>query len=190
MAQTGTAPGSVATEAGPTPTSRNEAATAAPASAPPNLVDLLDELRQPPPPPPVSMLPQTAGWPVLGLLLLLALAFAVRSGRRRRRADAWRREALAALAQAGDDPAAVAPILRRAALTARPRQAVAGLSGERWLAFLDETAGAPPERSGGFAHGPGRALLHGPYDGRGASAPGLGALAARWVRRVKAEGAR
>ncbi|WP_092859287.1 DUF4381 domain-containing protein [Albimonas pacifica] len=164
------------------------AETLAPGAAQPgefvSLIDLLDELRAPPPPPPVAMTPQTAGWLVVGAVLALLLGWVLLAARRRRRANAWRREALAALAQAGDDPAAVAPILRRAALALRPRAEVAGLTGAGWLAFLDATGGP------GFAEGPGRALASGPYDGRGAPAPGLGALAARWVRRARAEGGR
>ena len=151
----------------------------APAGEPTTLLDLLDALRQPEPPAPVAMTPQTPGWIVLGAVLLLLLAWGALIWRRRRRANAWRREALAALAEAGDDPAAVAPILRRAALALHPRAEVAGLTGERWLRFLDR-AGGP-----GFAEGPGRALAAGPYDGRGAPAPGLSALAARWVRRAR-----
>ena len=64
---------------------------------------------------------------------------------------------------------------------------MAGLTGERWLGYLDETGGAG---DAAFADGPGRALLRGPYDGRDAPAPGLGALAARWVRRAPMEGGR
>lgn len=144
------------------------------------LVDLLAELRQPEPPPPVPMTPQTPGWAVLGALVVLAAALALRSALRRHRANAWRREALAALAAAGDDPAAVAPILRRAALAIRPREEVAGLSGAAWLAFLDAAGGRPA-----FAGGPeGAALLRGPYDRGAAPLPGLGRHAADWVRRV------
>ena len=159
------------------------------AGEPTTLLDLLDALRQPEPPAPVAMTPQTPGWIVLGAALLLLLAWGALIWRRRRRANAWRREALAALAEAGDDPAAVAPILRRAALALHPRAEVAGLTGERWLRFLDGAGGPGFDRAGGpgFAEGPGRALAAGPYDGRGAPAPGLGALAARWVRRARPE---
>jgi hypothetical protein len=148
-----------------------------------NLVDLLDRLAEPLEPAPVSMVPQTAGWTVLAVLLALFLAWFAWRWVKRWRANAYRRAALAELDAAGDDPATVADILRRTALAAWPRDRVASLSGADWLRFLDATGGG-----GGFLDGPGAALASAPYrPGAAAPASGLGALAARWVRRHRVE---
>jgi len=147
-----------------------------------NLVDLLDRLAEPLEPAPVSMAPQTAGWTVLTVVLALVLAWLAWRWVQRWRANAYRRAALAELDAAGDDPAAVADILRRTALVAWPRDRVASLSGADWLRFLNATGG------GGFLKGPGAALASAPYRSDAAApAPGLGALAARWVRRHRVE---
>lgn len=148
--------------------------------APVSLVGLLDELAEPVAPPPVPLTPQTAGWAVLAAMLAVALLALIAWRVRRWRANAYRRAALAELATAGEDPAAIALVLRRTALAAWPRAEVAGLSGEAWLAFLDRSGGQP-----GFVEGPGRALLDAPYRS-GPPQPGLAPLAARWVRRHRA----
>lgn len=144
------------------------------------LVELLDLLEPAPEPPPVSMMPQTAGWLWLGLALLIGLFFLIRAALRHRKANAYRRAGLAALAGVGDDPARIAAVLRRTALAGFPREEVAGLTGNRWLAFLDGTM-----PGGGFVDGPGRVLTEAPY--RDASAmPALADLARRWIRRHRA----
>ncbi|WP_424929269.1 DUF4381 domain-containing protein [Amaricoccus tamworthensis] len=151
--------------------------------APDTLIDLLNQLAEPERPAPVSMLPQTAGWLVLAILILVLIAYLVFRIWRRWRAAAYRRAALDELVQAGDDPVAVADVLRRTALAAWPRSKVAGLTGGDWLAFLDATG------DGRFSYGPGRAIVHAPY-GRGARpVPGLGEAAKRWVRGHKVEDA-
>ncbi|MEM7176897.1 MAG: DUF4381 domain-containing protein [Pseudomonadota bacterium] len=141
------------------------------------LVDLIDLLEPAPEPPAISMLPQTVGWVWLGVALLALIAFLALRWRAYRRANAYRGAALAALATAGDDPAKIAEILRRCALTAFPRNQVAGLIGAEWLRFLDETGGGTS-----FSSGPGKALLSAPYR-PGAPVDGLSALAAGWIRR-------
>lgn len=146
-------------------------------STPTSLIDLLGRLEEPPEPVPVVMTPQTAGWAVLAALLALGLAWLAWRAWRRWRAAAYRRAALEALSAAGDDPAAVADILRRTALAAWPRERVASLTGLDWLHFLDATGGD------GFADGPGRALAEAPYRTEHAPVPGLGDAAAHWVRR-------
>jgi len=97
-------------------------------------------------PAPVSWAPQTAGWWVLGIVLL-GLAFGLTFWVIRRwRSNRYRREALAQLTAiekrllAGDHGAivTVAVVLRRVALYIAPRERVASLSGEKWLGFLND----------------------------------------------------
>lgn len=103
-------------------------------------------------PPPVSWMPQTWGWALLALVAAALLILAVWRWHRRRVANRYRREALADLArieQALGDVAgraqaleAMPELLKRVALAAWPRDAVASLSGADWLAFLRKHGGA------------------------------------------------
>lgn len=154
---------------------------AADAADPVSLVELIDRLVEPTAPAPVSMAPQTAGWLAIAVAVALALAWLSWRRWRRWRADAYRRAALAELAAVGDDPSAIAAIIRRTALAAWPRREVAGLCGTDWLRFLDATGG-----SGAFTAGPGAALATAPYLRSATSASGLNALAARWIRTHRA----
>jgi hypothetical protein len=151
------------------------------------LVDLLDRLVDAPAPPPVSLAPQTPGWLVVGALVLAGLAALAWLWRARHRRAAFRREALAALSRVGDDPVAIAEILRRAALVAHGRAAVAGLSGTQWLEFLDQGMDGAP-----FSSGVGRAVAEAPYREGPAAVPGLAALARARLKheRLKHEGPR
>lgn len=110
-------------------------------------------------PPPVSWMPQTWGWAALALLIATLATVAAIRWRRRWQANRYRREALAQLAlieQQLSDSArrrealtAMPELLKRVALAAWPRAAVAQLSGEEWLAFLRRHGGqdAFPEPS-------------------------------------------
>lgn len=140
-----------------------------------NLVQLLDLLEPVPEPPPISMMPQTVGWVWLAIGLVAGLLLLIRQVLRHRHANAYRRAALTALSEAGDDPARIAQIIRRTALAAYPRKDVAGLTGEHWLAFLDGTL--PGD---GFSDGPGRVLADAPYTDVPAT-PGLAELARHWI---------
>lgn len=149
-------------------------------TTPVTLVDLMDRLVEVSEPLPVSMWPQTWGWAVVGIVLLVAIALGVTHVARRYRANAYRRAALAELASAGDDAAAVAVILRRTALTAYPRPEVCRLVGDDWLRFLESTATGVA-----FTSGPGSAVASAPYR-RGVEAAGVAAEAEKWVRRHRA----
>lgn len=142
-----------------------------------SLVDLLDMLEPIQEPPAISMWPQTQGWVFLGLAVLVLVVWLGLKWREHRRANAYRRAALVELARAGDDPIAIAAILRRTAMAGFPRVDVAGLSGETWLAFLDRTYGGAA-----FMTEIGRQMVAAPYQ---AAAPtsisGLAAIAQDWV---------
>lgn len=75
-------------------------------------------------------------------------------------------------------------LLRRICLSLYPREQVASLTGEAWLAFLDRTL--PGEQ---FSHGAGRILVDGPYrpevqlDGEA-----LLALCHKWIEHLPVQG--
>ena len=100
----------------------------------------------------ISWLPQTPGWLWVGLVLLAVLG---RYGWRRLRhwyRNRYRREAAARLQQLAatadqGEPALIAEInrlLKLTALAAFSREQVASLSGEDWVAFLNQQCAAPP----------------------------------------------
>ena len=104
-------------------------------------------------PAPVSWMPQTIGWQVVGVLLVIAALVAAWRAVRRYLRNRYRREALAEMHaleqrwQGGPSDAAklliaLPPLLRRCALPAWPREEVAGLSGQRWVDFMQARAGS------------------------------------------------
>ena len=103
------------------------------------------------------------GWSVLLGIAVVILAWAAIAAVRRRRANRYRRLALARLARIETelaDPAcradavtALPVLVKQTALTFRPRSEVAALSGSSWLRFLDDSYGGS-----GFTEGPGRLL--------------------------------
>ncbi|WP_208016223.1 DUF4381 domain-containing protein [Meridianimarinicoccus aquatilis] len=141
--------------------------------APANLIDLMDRLIEPSVPTEISLVPQTAGWWVLGALLACGLAYTAWRWWHHWQSNAYRRAALGDLARAGEDPAYIATVLRRTALAAFPRSEVAGLAGAQWVAFLQATGEFDPDAA--------PALLRGPYALGVDSAP-LHAAAESWVR--------
>ncbi|WP_296698201.1 DUF4381 domain-containing protein [Thiocapsa sp. UBA6158] len=161
--------------------------------------DPLAQLRDWHLPDPIQWWPPAPGWWISAAVLLVVLLWlaGVRwRGHRRRGAAA--RSALRELAalretvQADGDTrafiAALSRLLRRFALARFPREQVAGLTGEAWLAFLDATGGGD-----GFRHGPGRALADLVYGGSRAGDPppnpdALAALAETWIRANRRHG--
>lgn len=128
------------------------------------LSQLIDQLSPPPEPSPVPWLPQTWGWAVLTTILTLVLLWFVLHHWKRWRSNTYRREALRELDRRlaqGEGLAAVADILRRTALAAWPRDQVAALRGEAWVAFLDRHF--PTSRYGRFSGPLGIALINAPY---------------------------
>ena len=116
---------------------------------PTNPADPLAALRDIHGPPAPDFWPPAPGWIALaGLGIVLGLAAAAVAVRRWR-AGRFRRDALANLrslrarhaAGAADTEIAMelSALIRRVALARRPREEVAGLTGDRWLAWLEST---------------------------------------------------
>ena len=130
-------------------------------------------------PEPVSLVPQTAGWIVLGVVIIAALTAWAAFAWRRYRRNAYRREALDLLDTT--PPQELPALVKRVALAATPRTEVASLTGDPWLEFLDRTYGG-----NGFSNGPGRALATLSF---AAAAPDAGVpgelhdLVALWIRK-------
>jgi Domain of unknown function (DUF4381) len=142
-------------------------------------------------------LPQHVGlwpatWParIAVVLLLAAVVTAIWQFARHRRANRYRREALAELKRIEHTANGVASrqtaaqlslLVRRTALAAFPRERIVPLAGEAWLSFLDRGLGGTE-----FTNGAGRLLASAPY---APIAPGERQLAAlvelvrRWIRR-------
>lgn len=155
---------------------------------PSNPADPLAALRDIHGPPVPDFWPPAPGWIALaGLGTLLGVAAAVVAARWWR-AGRFRREALASLrslrarhaAGAADIEIAMelSALIRRVALARRPREEVAGLTGDRWLAWLESTLPG----LGGSARA---ALLDAPY-ARRCRFDVARALAAceHWIRRA------
>jgi len=121
----------------------------------------LDQLRELPLPAAVPYWPQTWGWGVVAILLLIGGTWAVVAHGRRYRRNRYRREALReleALARAAaSDPLAaraLPALLKRTALAARragTQAQVATLSGQAWLDYLARDA-LPSRFPEGSAH--------------------------------------
>ena len=116
---------------------------------PSNPADPLAALRDIHAPPAPDFWPPAPGWIALaGFGTLLGVAAAAVAARWWR-AGRFRREALASLrflrarhdAGAADTEIAIelSALIRRVALARRPREEVAGLTGDRWLAWLEST---------------------------------------------------
>ena len=120
-------------------------------------------------------LPETIGWWPLAPgwwfiigVALIGLGFLFRYWLRTRSHSAARRYALTQLENIVLQfkqqkntvafGASLSELLRRTMLAYAPRQDVAGLTGEEWLAWLDKDLAQPV-----FVNGPGRQLLHLPY---------------------------
>jgi hypothetical protein len=112
---------------------------------------------------PVSWMPKTEGWYVLLSLVLIALAWWGYGLVRRYMANRYRRLALAELSAIEQELRhpqrrtsaleGIPVLIKRTALSAFPREEVAELCGQKWLAFLDKTMGGKD-----FTEGPGRLL--------------------------------
>jgi hypothetical protein len=136
----------------------------------------------------VSLWPQTWEARTAIVLLLAVVIAAMWRLIRYRRANRYRREALAELDQVGYEGSSARAerltrltlLVRRTALAAFPREQVASLVGPAWLAFLDRTY-----RGQEFSQGVGRLLVSGPYQQippDDAELQSLSGLVRRWIK--------
>jgi Domain of unknown function (DUF4381) len=149
----------------------------------------ITQLKDIPLPPPVSYSPQTAGWWVLGAIVLAVLLWIAFRQWRTWRRNRYRRAAQAeldAIAHAVADPrqraqalTALPALVKRTVLAWAPRQAVAPMTGEAWLAYLDRTLAGE-----NFSRGPGRhleTLAYGDGNIRADDFAALMTLLHRWI---------
>lgn len=102
----------------------------------------LSNLRDIATPPPVPWWPPAPGWYVVIAITVVALLFFAIRGWRRWKANAYRREALRVLEDAGAS-SEIATILKRTALAAYPRAEVASLTGDAWCDWLENSGPGP-----------------------------------------------
>lgn len=101
-------------------------------------------LKELPLPEPVSWFPATAGWLVVGAVLLAILGGLAWWRWRAWQREQYRRDALTRIdaMRGADEALARLPlVLRSTALAAFPREEVAGLRGGAWVAWLNENGG-------------------------------------------------
>jgi hypothetical protein len=132
-------------------------------------MDPLAELRQIHLPDPVSDFPAAPGWWILLILVLVGGYFAIRwairywKGNRYRRSGIKQLNALLKQYEYNEDAReylnGFSTLLKRLAITIYPRNQVASLTGEEWVAFLDRTA-----KSKSFSMGDGQILMYGLYE--------------------------
>lgn len=136
----------------------------------------------------ISWWPLAFGWWALVLIVVIGIVvLAVRfyASRRQRVARREIQKAMDTL-HSGQDPALcaqqISTIMRRFAMTISDEpNTVAGLAGENWLLFLDESW-----ENEEFTHGEGRLLLSAPYRNEGrvdqARCLKLGVLCMSWIK--------
>ncbi len=96
-------------------------------------------------PEPVSWWPQTVGWYVLGVILLILFIWYGWRKLQKYQRNFYRREGLRKLDTFTNNPASIVELpflLRGSALQAAPRVDVASLRGNEWIAWLNESAGS------------------------------------------------
>src|SRR6476660_8811862 len=99
----------------------------------------LDRLHDLTMPPPVPWWPPGPGWLFLAGAWCLALGCWLMRAIWRWQRNCYRREALVLLEAAHLTGLELATLTKRVARTAYPRERVASLTGEPWLAFLNQT---------------------------------------------------
>lgn len=147
---------------------------------PATLLEQLAPLREPAP---VSWWPLAPGWWLLGLAVLALMVWALRWSYRRRAQNRYRRQALRIIDRMIEDQHTsieqLNKLLKSTALRGWPQSEVAGLHGNNWLTFLQESCpAAEPQWTQPLAavYGPAPAV----------ASPELLQSARTWIRRHQA----
>jgi hypothetical protein len=90
-------------------------------------------------PVPVPWWPPAPGWIIVCAALVTMLSWWLTRAIRHWLSNSYRREALELLDKVDCSGAELATLIKRVALSAYPRERVASLTGEEWMAFLDRT---------------------------------------------------
>ncbi|MCW5589387.1 MAG: DUF4381 domain-containing protein [Legionellales bacterium] len=154
-----------------------------------NSTDPLSQLKPLHLPPAITFWPPAPGWLILSALVIFMSAGIVYYFIRRYQNQRGKRFALQQLhtlqqqfAQPDYRPQIISNIsqlLKRVALLHHPRQQVAGLTGTKWLQFLDESG-----HTQDFQHGIGKILISAPYNQHiPENAEELFPLVKRWIEK-------
>jgi hypothetical protein len=90
-------------------------------------------------PVPVPWWPPAPGWVIVSAVLVMVLGWWLVRAIQHWQSNSYRREALVLLGKIDGSEAELPILIKRVALSAYPRERVASLTGEQWLAFLDQT---------------------------------------------------
>jgi hypothetical protein len=90
-------------------------------------------------PVPVPWWPPAPGWVIVSAVLVVVLGWWLIRAIQHWQSNSYRREALVLLGKIDGSEAELPTLIKRVALSAYPRERVASLTGEQWLAFLDQT---------------------------------------------------
>jgi hypothetical protein len=90
-------------------------------------------------PVPVPWWPPAPGWFIVSAVLVMVLGWWLIRAIQQWQSNSYRREALVLLGKIDGSGAELPILIKRVALSAYPRERVASLTGEQWLAFLDQT---------------------------------------------------
>ena len=110
-------------------------------------------------PVPVPWWPPAPGWFIVSAVLVTVLGWWLIRAIQQWQSNSYRREALILLGKIDGSGAELPILIKRVALSAYPRERVASLTGEQWLAFLDQTG-----HTDAFSAGAGRWLARVAYE--------------------------
>ena len=147
-------------------------------------LSLLDQLRDVIPPPEPGFWPPAIGWWTIAILLVaisVGFMYLLNMAKARyARQHLTRDISNAATLESGQVAVRLSILMRKVAMKRFPQSSVAGLTGEEWLEFLDQSG-----ETDQFTRGPGRLLTTAPYDRHSVTdVEALVRVCMSWVRHV------